>query len=126
MVKWSEVVFMLEEIADSMTLGGRLAALVGLVAALLALVLRLREYRQSPPSRPGTRDEVPSPVATAVPMPAAPPKPNDEDAAAGEPPTVDPDPAPPESPEHMPESATPDPGEVRPGSLFKPYVPPGR
>jgi len=92
---------MLEEIADSMTTGGVIAAAVGLGVVLAILVLRVRERNggeREAERTPGNRDGVPGTRADG-PVPAADMPPATEMAAA---------PA------------------ARPASVFKPYVPPAR
>lgn len=92
---------MLEEIADSMTAGGVLAATVGFCVALLALLMRVRERNLREPVTPGSgadRDGNPgerSGLPPASEVNAQPPVALDAPVSAD-----------------------------RPASAFKPYVPP--
>lgn len=92
---------MLEEIADSMTTGGVLAATVGFCVALLVLVMRVRERNLRGPHRhAGTLAGRPVDVS----VPPSPGSTSPDDQPVGNP----------EAP-----AAT-----DRPASVFKPYVPP--
>ena len=99
---------MLEEIADSMTLGGVLAAVVGLCAALSILLLRVHERKLT---RRSTSDDTPDiPASATLHQEEAVPS---GTAIAGD---------------AVSQPANEPSGEEtavkRPASVFKPYVPP--
>lgn len=109
------VVYMFEEIADSMTTGGYVAAIVGLVAALTIIVLRVRERQRSGTSRESAKPED-RPDSETPTLSSAASRPDrdetEETAEPVEPPKADP-PPPPVS-------------EPKTGSVFKSYVPPSK
>ncbi len=92
-----------------MTLGGILAAVVGLCAALLILFLRVRERHTARPQEVmgGSTPDMPVPAAhSSVPLPAGPTIADDAARQTPSAPTGD------------------EPAEKPPASAFKPYVPP--
>jgi len=104
---------MLEEIADSMTMGGNIAAIVGLAAAVTILVVRVRERQRSRSSRETARTKAMSDPSTPTVSPEQSTPMLDETqqaAEAVEPPKADPPP--------------PSVSEPKTGSVFKSYVPP--
>jgi hypothetical protein len=111
MVKRVAVDFMLEEIADSMTAGGLLAAVLGLCAALGILVLWIREQLAGGRQATGRTDPV-----NAVPSAESPECPIPDGPTLPGPDTV--------SQPVSEQSKTPETVQALPGSAFKPYVPP--